>query len=53
MKVLLVNPDSAAQEGFSNPPLGLAYLAGTLEAHQIEVMIVFARAVYNMLRARH
>jgi anaerobic magnesium-protoporphyrin IX monomethyl ester cyclase len=25
MRVLLVNPDSAAQGGYSNPPLGLAY----------------------------
>jgi len=39
-RVLLVNPDSAAQEGYSNPPLGLAYLAGTLERHGIQVRIV-------------
>jgi anaerobic magnesium-protoporphyrin IX monomethyl ester cyclase len=39
MKVLLINPDGASQEGFSNPPLGLAYLAGELELHNIDVKI--------------
>lgn len=39
MKVLLVNPSEASQEGFSNPPLGLAYLAGELEHFRIETKI--------------
>ena len=39
-RVLLINPDDTAQGGFSNPPLGLAYLAGTLEKHKIDVRIV-------------
>ena len=39
-KVLLVNPYETQQDGFSNPPLGLLYLAGTLLHHGIEVMVV-------------
>ena len=39
-KVLLINPYGTQQDGFSNPPLGLLYLAGTLLNHGIEVMVV-------------
>jgi hypothetical protein len=35
-KILLVNPHDTEQSGFSNPPLGLLYLAGTLRVHAIE-----------------
>lgn len=38
--VLLANPHDTSQGGFSSAPLGLAYLAGTLEAHGIDVEIV-------------
>ena len=38
-KVLLINPFDTQQDGFSNPPLGLLYLAGTLLHHGIEVMV--------------
>lgn len=40
MHVLLVNAHDSAQGGFSSAPLGLAYLAGTLEANGIDVQIV-------------
>lgn len=39
-KVLLINPFETQQDGFTNPPLGLLYLAGTLLHHGIEVMVV-------------
>lgn len=39
-KVLLVNPHDCSQGGFSSAPLGLAYLAGTLESHMHDVNIV-------------
>jgi len=39
-KVLLVNPFETEQSGFSNPPLGLLYLAGTLLKHGFEVKVV-------------
>ncbi|MDJ0723044.1 MAG: glycosyltransferase [Desulfobacterales bacterium] len=39
-KILLVNPHDTAQSGFSNPPLGLLYLAGTLRVHGFEVHLV-------------
>jgi len=39
-KVLLVNPYETEQTGFSNPPLGLLYLAGTLLKHGFEVKVV-------------
>jgi anaerobic magnesium-protoporphyrin IX monomethyl ester cyclase len=39
-KVLLINPFETEQDGFSNLPLGLLYLAGTLLHHGIEVMVV-------------
>jgi anaerobic magnesium-protoporphyrin IX monomethyl ester cyclase len=39
MRVLLINPPETSQGGFSNPPLGLAYLAGILEIHDQEVKI--------------
>ncbi|GAB4487448.1 MAG: radical SAM protein [Thermodesulfovibrionales bacterium] len=35
-----MNPPDTAQDGFSNPPLGLLYLAGTLLAHGFEVKVV-------------
>jgi anaerobic magnesium-protoporphyrin IX monomethyl ester cyclase len=39
-KVLLVNPFGTEQDGFSNPPLGLLYLAGTLLKNGFEVKLV-------------
>jgi anaerobic magnesium-protoporphyrin IX monomethyl ester cyclase len=39
MKILLVNPPEASQNGFSNPPIGLAYLASTLEKNHFQVRI--------------
>ena len=39
-QVLLVNPHDTSQGGFSSAPLGLAYLAGTLESNGISVRIV-------------
>lgn len=38
-KVLLVNPHETEQSGFSNPPLGLLYLAGTLLKHGFTVRV--------------
>ena len=40
MKVLLINPHQTSQGGFSNAPLGLLYLAGTLKKNDIEVNMV-------------
>jgi radical SAM superfamily enzyme YgiQ (UPF0313 family) len=39
-KVLLVNPHESDQAGFTNPPLGLLYIAGTLLEHGFEVRVV-------------
>ncbi len=39
-RVLLINPYGTEQIGFSNPPLGLLYLAGTLLKHGFELKIV-------------
>lgn len=39
-KVLLINPYETAQDGYSNPPLGLLYLAGTLLRNGIDVRVV-------------
>lgn len=39
-KILLVNPHDTAQTGFTNPPLGLLYLAGTLLTHNFNVRVV-------------
>lgn len=39
-RILLVNPHATEQDGFSNPPLGLLYLAGTLLKNGFEVRIV-------------
>ncbi len=41
-KVLLVNPHETEQSGYTNPPLGLLYLAGTLLRHGGEVRLVDA-----------
>ncbi len=41
-KVLLINPPETFQEDFTNPPLGLLYLAGTLREHGVDVKIVDA-----------
>lgn len=38
--VLLVNPHDSSQGGFSSVPLGVGYLAGTLEAAGVKVRIV-------------
>lgn len=40
MRILLINPFGTEQDGFSNPPLGLLYLAGTLLKHGFEVELV-------------
>lgn len=40
MKVLLINPYDSDQGGYSSPPLGLAYLAGTLIKNNIDTRIV-------------
>lgn len=39
-KVLLVNPHGTKQDGFSNPPLGLLYIAGMLLRHGVDVQVV-------------
>jgi len=39
-RVLLVNPHETQQAGFSNPPLGLLYLAGNLLKNGFEVKLV-------------
>lgn len=39
-KVLLVNPHETSQEGYTNPPLGLLYIAGTLLKHGVSVKLV-------------
>ena len=39
-KILLVNPHDTAQTGFTNPPLGLLYIAGMLLKHNHNVRIV-------------
>ncbi len=38
-KILLVNPHQTEQLGFTNPPLGLLYLAGTLIKHGFDVKV--------------
>lgn len=39
-RILLVNPHETEQSGFTPPPLGLLYLAGTLVYHGFDVKIV-------------
>jgi len=39
-KVLLVNPHETEQSGFTNPPIGLLYLAGILLKHGFDVRVV-------------
>ena len=39
-RVLLINPPGTEQGGYSNPPLGLLYLAGTLRKNGFEVRVV-------------
>src|ERR1035437_3035426 len=39
-RVLLVNPHETEQSGFSSPPLGLLYIAGTLLKHGFDVRVV-------------
>ncbi len=39
-KILLVNPYETTQSGFTNPPLGLLYIAGTLIKNGFEVRLV-------------
>jgi radical SAM superfamily enzyme YgiQ (UPF0313 family) len=39
-RILLVNPHETEQLGFSNPPLGLLYIAGMLLRHDFEVCLV-------------
>lgn len=39
-KILLINPPETEQTGFTSPPLGLLYLAGTLSANNIDVKLI-------------
>lgn len=39
-RILLVNPHESDQAGFTNPPLGLLYIAGALLKNNIEVQII-------------
>lgn len=39
-KVLLVNPPDTHQDGFTCPPLGLLYIAGTLLTHGFQVQVI-------------
>jgi anaerobic magnesium-protoporphyrin IX monomethyl ester cyclase len=39
-KILLINPYETEQSGFTNPPIGLLYLAGTLLKHGFDVRVV-------------
>jgi anaerobic magnesium-protoporphyrin IX monomethyl ester cyclase len=39
-KILLINPHETEQSGFTNPPIGLLYIAGTLLKHNFEVKVV-------------
>jgi len=39
-RVLLVNPHETEQNGFTNPPIGLLYIAGTLLKHGFDVRVV-------------
>lgn len=39
-RILLVNPHETEQSGFTNPPLGLLYIAGTLQKNDFEVRVV-------------
>jgi anaerobic magnesium-protoporphyrin IX monomethyl ester cyclase len=41
-KILLINPHGTAQDGYTNPPLGLLYLAGTLMKNGISVRVADA-----------
>jgi anaerobic magnesium-protoporphyrin IX monomethyl ester cyclase len=39
-RILLVNPHETEQSGFTNPPLGILYIAGTLLKHGFDVKVV-------------
>lgn len=39
-RILLINPHESEQGGFTNPPLGLLYIAGTLPKHGFDVQIL-------------
>ena len=39
-KILLINPHETKQSGFTNPPLGLLYIAGMLLKYGFNVKIV-------------
>jgi anaerobic magnesium-protoporphyrin IX monomethyl ester cyclase len=39
-RILLINPHESEQSGFTNPPLGLLYIAGTLLKHGFDVQIL-------------
>ncbi len=39
-RILLVNPHETFQEGYTNPPLGILYIAGMLLKHGFEVRVV-------------
>lgn len=38
--ILLVNPHETEQNGYTNPPLGLLYIAGTLLKHNFDVRVI-------------
>jgi anaerobic magnesium-protoporphyrin IX monomethyl ester cyclase len=38
--ILLINPDKTEQDGYTNPPLGLLYIAGMLLKNKIDVQVL-------------
>jgi anaerobic magnesium-protoporphyrin IX monomethyl ester cyclase len=40
VKILLINPPESEQSGFTNPPLGLLYIAGTLLSQGFDVNVL-------------
>ena len=40
-RIPLINPYGPKQDGFSNPPLGLLYIAGMLLKHGFYVKVVY------------
>lgn len=39
-KILLINPPETGQSGYTNPPLGLLYIAGTLVKYGFDVRVI-------------
>ena len=57
-RILLINPPETGQSGYTNPPLGLLYIAGTLLKHGFDVRIVDGciegrEAVYRAIADHH